>query len=127
MSLPRPAAVALAPVVAWAQLEEIVVTAQKREQSLQDVPISLSVVDGERLSDFSIGSFEELDVYMANMYIKETPGNNAIYMRGIGSSPGNLAFEQSVSLFVDGVYAGRGRQFQAPFLDVDRIEVLRGP
>ena len=121
------AAVALAPVVAWAQLEEIVVTAQKREQSLQDVPISLSVVDGERLSDFSIGSFEELDVYMANMYIKETPGNNAIYMRGIGSSPGNLAFEQSVSLFVDGVYAGRGRQFQAPFLDVDRIEVLRGP
>ena len=118
---------ALAPVVARAQLEEIVVTAQKREQSLQDVPISLSVVDGERLSDFSIGSFEELDVYMANMYIKETPGNNAIYMRGIGSSPGNLAFEQSVSLFVDGVYAGRGRQFQAPFLDIDRIEVLRGP
>ena len=112
---------------AQGQLEEIIVTAQKRDQSLQDVPISLNVVDGESLKKFSIGAFEELDVYIPNLYIKNTPGNNAIYMRGIGSSPGNLAFEQSVSLYVDNIYAGRGRQFQAPFLDVERVEVLRGP
>ena len=110
-----------------AQLEEIIVTAQKRGQSLQDVPISLNVVDGESLKKFSIGAFEDLDVYIPNLYIKNTPGNNAIYMRGIGSSPGNLAFEQSVSLYVDNIYAGRGRQFQAPFLDIQRVEVLRGP
>ena len=105
----------------------IVVTAQKREQDVQDVPISMTVVGGEQLSELGIQDFTELDRYVPNFYVQTTPGNNAFYIRGIGSTPGNLAFEQTVGLFVDGIYGGHARQFQAPFLDVERIEILRGP
>ncbi|MEW4467485.1 TonB-dependent receptor [Parasphingorhabdus sp. JC815] len=105
----------------------IIVTAQKREQDVQDVPISMAVLSGETLSDMGVQDFTELDQYVPNFYVQATPGNNAFYIRGIGSTPGNLAFEQTVGLFVDGIYGGHARQFQAPFLDVERVEVLRGP
>jgi len=105
----------------------IVVTAQKREQDVQDVPISMSVVGGDQLSDMGVKDFAELDRFVPNLYVQASPGNNAFYIRGIGSAPGTLNFEQTVGLFVDGVYGGHARQFQAPFLDVERIEVLRGP
>ncbi len=106
---------------------EIIVTAQKREQSVQDVPISMTVIGGDQLQNFEIKNFIDLDRYVPNFFVQETPGNNAYYIRGIGSTPGNLAFEQTVGLFVDGLYGGHARQFQAPFLDIERVEVLRGP
>lgn len=105
----------------------IIVTAQKREQDVQDVPISMAIVSGEQLTELGIRNLTEMDRFVPNFYAQVTPGNNAFYIRGIGSSPGNLAFEQTVGLFVDGIYGGHARQFQAPFLDVERIEVLRGP
>lgn len=105
----------------------IIVTAQKREQDVQQVPISMSVIEGDQLQQFNIKDFIELDRYVPNFFVQATPGNNAFYIRGIGSTPGNLAFEQTVGLFVDGLYGGHARQFQAPFLDVERVEVLRGP
>lgn len=105
----------------------IVVTAQKREQDVQDVPISMAVVSGQQLTTMGIQDFNQLDRFVPNFYVQTTPGNNAFYIRGIGSTPGNLAFEQTVGLFVDGVYGGHARQFQAPFLDLARIEVMRGP
>ena len=106
---------------------DIVVTAQMREQNLQDVPISMAVVSGETLTQMGVQDFTALSSYVPNLYVQPSPGNNAIYIRGIGSPPGNLAVEQTVGLFVDGLYGGRARQFQAPFLDVERVEVLRGP
>jgi len=108
-------------------LPEIVVTAQKREERLIDVPVSVAVVGGDVISDYKITALDELDRLVPSLYINSTPGNNAVFIRGIGSTAGNLAVEQSVALFVDGVYAGRARQFMAPFLDVERVEVLRGP
>lgn len=105
---------------------EILVTARKRTERLQDVPISVNVTSGEELASQDVRNLESLSGSVPNLHIQATPGNNAIYIRGIGSSPGNLAFEQSVGLFVDGTYAGRGRQFAAPFLDVASVEVLRG-
>ncbi|WP_375195385.1 TonB-dependent receptor [Sphingobium sp.] len=108
-------------------VQEIIVTAQKRAQNLQDVPISMAVVGGDMLTANGIQDFNELDQYVPNFYVQNSPGNNAFYIRGIGSAPGNLAVEQTVGLFVDGIYGGHARQFQAPFLDVERIEVLRGP
>lgn len=110
-----------------AALEEVVVTAQKREQSLQDVPISLSVVGGDTIESLGVRDFNDLAEFVPNFFVQDTPGNYAIYIRGMGSTSGNLAFEQTVGLFIDGVYAGKSRQFQNPFLDVQRIEVLRGP
>ena len=105
---------------------DILVTARKRTERLQDVPISVNVTSGEELASQDVRNLESLSGSVPNLHIQATPGNNAIYIRGIGSSPGNLAFEQSVGLFVDGAYAGRGRQFAAPFLDVASVEVLRG-
>ncbi|TXS89498.1 TonB-dependent receptor [Parahaliea maris] len=125
-------AFAIGALVTWntasaAVLEEVVVTAQKREQSLQDVPISLSVVGGNDIENFALRDFSDLSTQIPNFFVQDTPANYAIYIRGMGSTAGNSAFEQTVGLFVDGVYAGRARQFQSPFLDVDRIEVMRGP
>ncbi|MEW5684034.1 MAG: TonB-dependent receptor [Pseudomonadota bacterium] len=108
-------------------VEEVVVTSRKREERLQDVPISVNVTGGEQLQEKAIGSLEQLNVFVPNLFIQSTPGNQSVYIRGIGSTAGNLGFEQSVGLFVDGVYASRSRQFAAPFLDVERVEVLRGP
>lgn len=106
---------------------EIIVTAQKREQNLQDVPISMEVVSGQRLADFNSSDIKSVMNYTPNVFVQSTAGNDVIYIRGFGSPPANFAFDQSVSLYVDGVYAGRSRQAQAPFFDLARVEVLRGP
>lgn len=107
-------------------LEEVIVTAQKREQSLQDVPVSVNVVGGDQIAESGISDLEELSGQVPNLSINESPQGLSIYIRGLGSGD-NQGFEQSVGLFIDGVYAGRSRQFQAPFLDVAAVEVLRGP
>ncbi len=109
------------------QLEEIIVTAQKRAESLQDVPISVAVVSGDELRDANLSSLNDMQVMVPNFQMTD---NNVIatwvFIRGIGSGS-NDGFEQSVGLFVDEIYGGRGRQFRAPFLDIERVEVLRGP
>ena len=106
---------------------EIIVTAQKREQSLQDVPISMEVVSGAKLAEFNTSDIKAVMNYTPNVFVQSTAGNDVIYIRGFGSPPANFAFDQSVSLYVDGIYAGRNRQAQAPFFDLERVEVLRGP
>ncbi|MFN7176041.1 MAG: TonB-dependent receptor, partial [Thermaurantiacus sp.] len=106
---------------------EIVVTARKREERLQDVPISISVQSGEVLENQSISSFMGLQARVPSLSVTDTPANASLFIRGIGTSGNTLSFEQSVSLFVDQIYGGRNRQFMQPFFDVERIEVLRGP
>jgi iron complex outermembrane receptor protein len=107
--------------------DDIVVTAQKREQRLQDVPISMAVVTGEQLTSFHAKDMADIAASVPNLYVERLNAADVIYIRGFGSSPGNFAFDQSVSLYQDGIYAGRGKQFEAPFFDIERIEVLRGP
>jgi len=107
-------------------LEEIIITAQKREESLQDVPISVNAVSGEKLAQAGIGRLDDLKSYVPNLQVTETGIANNFYIRGIGSGL-NQGFEQSVSTYSDGVYRGRGPQSRMPFLDLERIEVLRGP
>ncbi|ALC11342.1 TonB-dependent receptor [Sphingopyxis sp. 113P3] len=107
--------------------DDIVVTAQKREQSLQDVPISIAVVTGEALSDFHAKDMADIAASVPNLFVERLNAADVIYIRGFGSAPSNFAFDQSVSLYQDGIYAGRGKQFEAPFFDIERIEVLRGP
>jgi iron complex outermembrane receptor protein len=106
-------------------VEEVVVTAQKREQNVQDVPISMEVVSATKIAAFHTDTLKELSI--PNMNVGAVGGNDVIYMRGFGSPSQNYGFDQSVSLYVDGVYAGKSRQFMSPFFDIQRIEVLRGP
>lgn len=108
------------------QLEEVVVTAQKREQSLSDVPISVTAVSGELVQDAAIKSFRELGAYVPNLSITENAVNSIISMRGIGVGA-QQSFEQSVGVFVDGVHLGKSRQTRLGLFDIEQVEVLRGP
>ncbi len=126
---PLVAAVALAITASNTQaqmLEEVIVTAQKRAESLQDVPISVSAVQGEKLAEAGIPNMAALADYVPNLHIASASVNTNIYMRGVGSG-NNQGFEQSVGMYVDGIYMGRGRQYRSGFLDIQRVEVLRGP
>jgi len=107
-------------------LEEITVTAQKREENLSDVPISVSVVDSARLQAGNINKIADIAEFVPNLSMTETGISTQLYIRGIGSG-NNQAFEQSVGQFVDGVYYSRQQLIRAPFMDLDRVEVLRGP
>tara|TARA_B100000446_G_scaffold67127_3_gene63720 strand:+ start:17298 stop:18209 length:912 start_codon:yes stop_codon:yes gene_type:complete len=107
-------------------LEEIVVTAQKREESLMDVPISVSAVGGEKMAEAGITELEGMTAYVPNLTMNQTGIGTIIAIRGISSGI-NQGFEQSVGQYVDGVYYGRAQLARAPFMDLDRVEVLRGP
>ncbi len=109
-----------------AMLEEVIVTAQKRAESLQDVPISVSALQGEQIKDAGIPDMTALADYVPNLHIAKASVNTNIYMRGVGSG-NNQGFEQSVGMYIDGVYMGRGYQYRNAFLDLARVEVLRGP
>ncbi len=110
----------------WAEIEEIVVTATKRAESLQDVPIAVSVVDGELLDHQSINTLDELTFRMPSVMMSEAQAATNIFIRGVGSGQ-NYGFEQSVGMFIDGAYYSRSRAFRNPFFDAERIEVLKGP
>lgn len=114
------------PAAAAPALEEIIVTAQKREESLSDVPISIVAISGDRLNQSGIKDLSQLSEYVPNLVISESTISSNIYMRGVGSGI-NRAFEQSVGMFIDGIYMGRSRQYRSAFLDLERVEVLRGP
>jgi len=109
-----------------AELEEIVITAQKREQSMQDVPISVVAVSGDEISAKGYGELTDITTALPNVTVNESALGDVLFIRGIGSGA-NIGFEQSVATFIDGVYFGRGLQSRNAFLDIERVEVLRGP
>jgi len=107
-------------------LDEIMVTARKREEGLMDAPVALTAVMGEKLDQSGITNLEQLSAQVPGVQIGRTLQTSGIYIRGIGSGI-NKGFEQSVGMFVDGVYQVRSRQFTQSMVDVERIEFLRGP
>ena len=113
-------------IPSYAQLEEVIVTATKRAESTQDIPMSVQAVSGERLEAMAISDLSDLATTIPNFSIGDGLTTNLITMRGVGSGE-DRSFEQSVSMFVDGIYMPRSRQTRTPFFDADRVEVLRGP
>ena len=108
------------------ELGEVLVTAQGREQRLQDVPVAVSVVSGADLERENIKTLQDVAGQLANVKITTGTLTNPINIRGIGSG-NNSGFEQSVATFSDGVYRPRSRSTNAAMLDVERVEVLKGP
>jgi outer membrane receptor protein involved in Fe transport len=106
--------------------EVILVTAQKRVQNVKEVPISISSVNQEKLLEANISDSEELSTYISNFSVSQSGQGFNVIMRGLGSGP-NQGFEQTVGTFVDGIYRGRGHLMRSAFLDLERVEVLRGP
>ena len=107
-------------------LADIVVTAQKRTERLQDVPLSASVISGAALQAGGNTSLQSLTATIPSVNIVRAGPSDRLYVRGIGSGD-NFSFDQSVATFVDGVYHGRSRSSGSGFLDLDRIEFLKGP
>lgn len=120
------ALVAIAPNAAAQQLDEIIVTATKRAESLQDVPLSIAVIRGDELAQQGIVTLEETTSFIPGVTVAKGNVADSIFIRGIGSGV-NQGFEQSVGTFIDGVYYGRGRSSRNPFFDLARVEVLKGP
>jgi len=114
---------------AWAQVPdgEIIVTAQKRSENLQDVPISIGIVQGEAIRDMGVRNLEEISVNTPSLLINQSPSQSGIYLRSVGSGTNNTGFEQSVGLFLDCVYMSKPRLLQQPFFDIERVEVIKGP
>ncbi len=121
------------PGTAFAQgsslIEEITVTAQKREENVQDVPIAISVLGEQQINDSFASNIEELQALVPSVSFRtgNTTRNSALTVRGIGTISFSVAAEPSVSTVVDNVVLGRSGQAFADLYDLERIEVLRGP
>lgn len=107
-------------------VDEVVVTARKRAETLETAPLSVAAVSGERLADQGVTNLEQLSASVPSVQIGRSLQTASINIRGIGSG-GNRGFEQSVGMYIDGVYMARSRQYLQPMIDLERVEILRGP
>lgn len=108
-----------------AQIEKIVVTAQKRSQSIQEIPASITAISGAELTDSNNRNLVDIADMIPNVSISSQSSIPQIYIRGIGSGV-NYGFEQSIAQFKDGVYQGRAILARSPVYDIERLEVLKG-
>lgn len=107
------------------QLEEITVTAQKREENSQDIPISMDVFSDTDIEDAGIGDLRELTYFSPNIYSMQNTNQNMVFIRGISSH--SVILNTSVGLFVDDINYPMSFMQNPDLLDVERIEILRGP
>ncbi|WP_193164772.1 TonB-dependent receptor [Microbulbifer hainanensis] len=110
-------------------LEEVIVTAQKRAESLQDVPISVNALSNESLKSAGIDSLDEVKqlVPALNVYSASSPAMTSVVIRGAGTGASDPTLEPSVGIFVDGVFMPRSVFGLSDLVDVERVEVLMGP
>jgi iron complex outermembrane recepter protein len=131
MALPLPAAFAQETPASTDTLGEIIVTAQRRSENIQDVPISVSALEGERLSAMfeGGGDIQVLAARVPSLYAESSNGRLAprFYIRGLGNSDFDLAASQPVSIIVDEVVLENVILKSFPMFDLERVEVLRGP
>ena len=111
------------------RIEELIVTAQRREQSIQDVPISISVFSGDKLAEMKVDRFEDLVLQEPSLTLKAGMSPNALQfgMRGFSSLILGQGIQPAVSLVVDGVPLAMDSEFVMEFADIERIEILKGP
>ncbi|HTO58389.1 MAG TPA: TonB-dependent receptor plug domain-containing protein, partial [Pseudomonadales bacterium] len=109
------------------EIEEIVVTAQKRESNLQETPIAITAMTSEQITLNRIENFDDIALHTPSMSYTELQGFSQIAIRGVGTDLTNLANETAVAMYEDGVYRGATFAQTVPQFDMERIEVLRGP
>lgn len=114
--------------IAQNAIEELIVTARKREENLQDVPMAISAFSASQLKDSQVYNITDLQKMTSNITVNETSGLVAgavqVFIRGIGNDPG---FDQGVGIYVDDVYLNSATGSLLEVYDVERIEVLKGP
>ena len=106
---------------------EIVVTAQNREQSVQDVPIAIDVVGGEELQNAGFGGMNDVSKIAPVVQLNQDQGTVKISVRGVGTASNDEAQDTSVVVNIDGEYMNRPDALSVAIFDLERVEVLRGP
>ena len=120
-------------IPSWAQselaLEEVIVTATRRDESLQDIAVSVSAIDAE-LGQATVRRLDDLQTFSPNLYIRRSPGigsGASITIRGIGTQDVDKTLDPAIGVMMDGVFLGTSSGVLMQNFDVQRIEVLRGP
>ena len=111
-------------------LEEVVVTAQKKEENLQDTPIAITAITESTIDDLNLANVVDLAGMAPNVHIINTPSNNTaatIAMRGGVTINPAITWEPTVGMYLDGVYIGKGQGSIFDVVDLERVEILRGP
>ena len=129
-AIAQTAAPAARPVIDNDVLPDIVVTAQRRSESVQDVPIAVSAFSADLLSQRGIATPLQLIQYVPNLFGSNNTGlgsANAYYIRGLGNTETIASFDPPVGTYIDDIYMSRQNGNNFAFFDLDRIEVLRGP
>ena len=119
-----------APAEETGGIADIVVTAQRRAENVQDVPIAISAFSAEQLEAQGVGNTLQLGQYVPNLVAQNNTGigsANAYFLRGLGSTETIATFDPPVGTYVDDVYLSRQNANNLALFDVERIEVLRGP
>ena len=112
----------------YSGLEKILVTAQKREQNINEVPISISTMSSEMIAQTGVRQLKEVAEYIPNLRISDgTDFTSEVTIRGVGANSRNIGFDTRVGVYLDGVYLGQSPALNQELLDLERIEVLRGP
>jgi len=116
--------------LAQQQVEEIVVTARKREESLQDVPVAVTSLNGDQLQKQGIRNTQDLGRFVPNLKATGHPSSASVVVFSIrGQKSGDIlsTVDQAVGVYADGVYVPRPRGMNGAFFDLQRVEVLKGP
>lgn len=117
----------LASAASGAELEEVVVTAKKRQETLQDVNIAVTAISDTQLNNLLINDIEDLQVLLPGVSAGNDFGQAKLFFRGLGLSSSFTAVDPSVAMYVDGAIITRAEAQLGSFFDVERIEALRGP
>ncbi|WP_162176734.1 TonB-dependent receptor [Hyphomonas beringensis] len=108
-------------------LNNIVITAQKREQNLLDVPISITAFTGDALEENGVGDLGDLQNLVPNFQVSDNVSVRTVYVRGVGGGGRTVAFDTRTGIYLDGVYIGQPMAADAVLVNLERVEVLRGP
>lgn len=108
-------------------VEEIVVTAQKRSENLQDVPVAITAVTAARLEATGITSVSDIGIVTPSLALTEFAGTLQPHLRGVGTSFSGPGVENPIAMYVDGVYIANGTSSLMTLNNIERVEVLKGP
>ncbi len=116
--------------MAQSQIEEVIVTAQKRQEKLQEIPLSITAISGAQLETRGIEGIANLNALAPSMMFRSNPGSDLIttlYIRGSGTSQPAIWVDPAVAMYVDGAYIGKAQGAVFDVVELERVEVLRGP
>ncbi|ABD26905.1 TonB-dependent receptor [Novosphingobium aromaticivorans DSM 12444] len=110
-------------------IQDIVVTARKRNETTQDVPVAVTAISAATIQKYDLTSLERIAASTPSFVVGRSPSGSGatLVLRGIGSNTTSIGLEQSVAVIVDGAYYGQGRTINEGFFDLGRLEILKGP